>query len=54
MAGFLLAVFTTVLLLVGTGFVAFIPVPVVGVLIFVLGIDLIKEALWDTRNRVSR
>ncbi|KAF9072486.1 sulfate transporter family-domain-containing protein [Rhodocollybia butyracea] len=53
-AGFLLAVITTVLLLVGTGFVAFIPVPVVGALIFVLGIDLIKEALWDTRNRVSR
>jgi MFS superfamily sulfate permease-like transporter len=27
---------------------------VVGALIFVLGIDLVKEALWDTRNRVSR
>ncbi|KAJ3888155.1 sulfate transporter family-domain-containing protein [Lentinula edodes] len=53
-AGFLLAVATTVLLLVGTGPIAFIPVTVVGALIFVLGIDLVKEALWDTRHRVSR
>lgn len=27
---------------------------VVGALIFVLGIDLMKEALWDTRNRVNK
>ena len=27
---------------------------VVGALIFVLGIDLVKEALWDTRARVNR
>ncbi|KAJ4490657.1 sulfate transporter family-domain-containing protein [Lentinula aciculospora] len=53
-AGFLLAIATTVLLLVGTGPIAYIPVPVVGALIFVLGIDLVKEALWDTRHRVSR
>ncbi|KAJ7764856.1 sulfate transporter family-domain-containing protein [Mycena metata] len=53
-AGFLLAVATTVLLLIGTGPIAFIPVMVVGALIFVLGIDLCKEALWDTRHRVSR
>ena len=26
----------------------------VGALIFVLGIDLIKEAVWDTRHRTSR
>ena len=26
----------------------------VGALIFVLGIDLVKEALWDTRHRTSR
>ncbi|KAJ7485150.1 sulfate transporter family-domain-containing protein [Mycena galericulata] len=53
-AGFLLAVATIALLLIGTGPIAFIPVMVVGALIFVLGIDLCKEALWDTRNRVSR
>lgn len=27
---------------------------VVGALIFVLGYDLAKEALWDTRGRVSK
>ncbi|KII84805.1 hypothetical protein PLICRDRAFT_342187 [Plicaturopsis crispa FD-325 SS-3] len=53
-AGFLLAVATAVLLLIGTGPIAYIPVMVVGALIFVLGIDLVKEALWDTRHRVSR
>ena len=26
---------------------------VVGALIFVLGIDLVKEALWDNRHRVT-
>lgn len=26
----------------------------VGALIFVLGIDLVKEAVWDTRNRASK
>ncbi|KAJ7902840.1 sulfate transporter family-domain-containing protein [Mycena olivaceomarginata] len=53
-AGFMLAAATTILLLIGTGPIAFIPVMVVGSLIFVLGIDLCKEALWDTRHRVSR
>ncbi|OJT12151.1 hypothetical protein TRAPUB_11300 [Trametes pubescens] len=52
-SGFLLAGATTVLLLVGTGPIAYIPIMLVGALIFVLGIDLVKEALWDTRHRVS-
>jgi hypothetical protein len=33
---------------------SYVAVMVVGSLIFVLGIDLVKEALWDTRRRVSR
>ncbi|EKM75977.1 hypothetical protein AGABI1DRAFT_122882 [Agaricus bisporus var. burnettii JB137-S8] len=53
-AGFLLALSTCVLLFIGVGPIAYIPVMVVGALIFVLGIDLVKEALWDTRHRVSR
>jgi len=53
-SGFLLAVATAALLVIGTGPIAFIPVMVVGALIFVLGIDLVKEALWDTRHRVNR
>ncbi|KAJ7074561.1 sulfate transporter family-domain-containing protein [Mycena amicta] len=53
-AGFLLAVATAGMLMIGTGPIAYIPVMVVGALIFVLGIDLCKEALWDTRHRVNR
>ncbi|RDB21774.1 Uncharacterized protein C24H6.11c [Hypsizygus marmoreus] len=53
-AGFLLAVMTAVLLVIGTAPIAYIPVMVVGALIFVLGIDLVKEAVWDTRHRTSR
>ncbi|KAF8966080.1 sulfate transporter family-domain-containing protein [Flammula alnicola] len=52
-AGFLLAIATIALLVIGPGPIAFIPVMVVGALIFVLGIDLVKEALWDNRHRVS-
>ncbi|KZT66913.1 hypothetical protein DAEQUDRAFT_674125 [Daedalea quercina L-15889] len=52
-SGFMLAAATVVLLVIGTGPIAYIPVMVVGALIFVLGIDLVKEALWDTRHRVS-
>jgi len=33
---------------------ALLAIPVVSALIFVLGIDLVKEALWDTRHRVNR
>ncbi|KAI0077979.1 hypothetical protein K474DRAFT_1594928 [Panus rudis PR-1116 ss-1] len=54
LSGFLLAGATALLLFVGSGPIAFIPVMVVGALIFVLGIDLVKEALWDTRHRVNR
>ncbi|THH18561.1 hypothetical protein EW146_g2464 [Bondarzewia mesenterica] len=54
LSGFMLAGATALLLSIGTGPIAYIPVMVVSALIFVLGIDLVKEALWDTRNRVSR
>lgn len=53
-SGILLAGATAALLFMGTGPIAYLPVMVVGALIFVLGIDLVKEALWDTRNRVNR
>ncbi|PFH49626.1 hypothetical protein AMATHDRAFT_76082 [Amanita thiersii Skay4041] len=53
-AGFLLVFANIVLLLIGTGPIAYIPVMVVGALIFVLGFDLVKEALWDTRHRANR
>jgi sulfate permease, SulP family len=53
-AGWMLALATVGLLVAGTGPIAYIPVMVVGALIFVLGLDLVKEALWDCRHRVSR
>ncbi|KIJ19677.1 hypothetical protein PAXINDRAFT_166757 [Paxillus involutus ATCC 200175] len=53
-AAFMLAVATFLLLIIGTAPIAYIPVVVVSALILVLGIDLVKEALWDTRHRVSR
>ncbi|KAF8321334.1 hypothetical protein DL93DRAFT_2052151 [Clavulina sp. PMI_390] len=53
-AGFLLALATFGLLLIGTGPIAYIPVLEVGALIFVLGIDLVKEAVWDPWPRTSR
>lgn len=53
-SGFLLALATFLLLVVGTEPIGYIPIMLVGALIFVLGIDLVKEALWDTRNRVNR
>ncbi|KAG8696459.1 hypothetical protein FRC09_008504 [Ceratobasidium sp. 395] len=52
-AGFLLACSTVLLLWIGTAPIGYIPVMVVGALIFVLGIDLVKESVWDTRHRVS-
>ncbi|KAG6826078.1 hypothetical protein H0H92_001217 [Tricholoma furcatifolium] len=53
-AGFLLAIATGILLVMGTGPIAYIPVMVIGALIFVLGIDLLTEALWEPRHRASR
>ena len=66
----LLAGATLLLLFVGTGPIAYLrtlavvdhyaptdcfaAIMEVGALIFVLGIDLVKEALWDTRHRTSR
>ncbi|KAL4066573.1 sulfate transporter family-domain-containing protein [Scleroderma citrinum] len=53
-AGFMLALVTFLLLIIGTAPIAYIPVVVVSTLIIVLGIDLVKEALWDPRHRVTK
>ncbi|KAF9198266.1 hypothetical protein BGZ49_000950 [Haplosporangium sp. Z 27] len=47
-AGVMLAAASMVIFLVGPWIVGYIPVMVVGSLIFHLGLDLVKEALWDT------
>ncbi|OUM60580.1 hypothetical protein PIROE2DRAFT_63055 [Piromyces sp. E2] len=52
-AGFMLAVATFALLVVGTSFIKFVPTIIVGGLIFHLGFDLMKEALIDTFGTVS-
>ncbi|KAK0550147.1 hypothetical protein OC846_003772 [Tilletia horrida] len=50
----MLALGTVGLLILGTKVIQYLPILVVACLIFVLGIDLSKEALWDTIGRVSR
>ncbi|KAJ9092109.1 hypothetical protein QFC21_006975 [Naganishia friedmannii] len=54
LSGLMLAGATAVIMSIGPSVVAYLPVMVVGALIFVLGIDLVKEAVWDTRHRVNR
>ncbi|KAF9979440.1 hypothetical protein BGZ75_009705 [Mortierella antarctica] len=53
-AGVMLAVASLVIFLIGPWIVGYIPVMVVGSLIFHLGLDLVKEALWDTWGLVHR
>jgi len=52
-AGFMLAIGTFALLVVGTSFIKYVPTIIVGGLIFHLGFDLMKEALIDTFGTVS-
>lgn len=54
LAGIMLAVATLGILLVGPVIVGFIPVMVVGALIFLLGIELMEEALVDTWGKLQR
>lgn len=53
LSGFMLALGSVGVLLAGPGLIGFLPVCVVSALIFILGIDLVKEAVWDTYHRVS-
>ena len=53
-AGVLLALATCGVLIIGPVLIGFIPIMVVGALIFFLGFDLMREALVDTWGRVHR
>ncbi|CAG8667297.1 8850_t:CDS:10 [Dentiscutata erythropus] len=53
-AGLMLAAGTAVILFMGPWIVGYIPIMVVGALIFHLGLDLLKEALLDTWGIVNR
>ena len=50
----MLAAATFGILVIGPTIVGYIPITVVGALIFYLGLDLLKEALVDTWGRVHR
>jgi sulfate permease, SulP family len=54
LAGILLAAATAGVLFIGPIIIGYIPIMVVGALIFLLGIELIEEALVDTWGRVHR
>jgi SulP family sulfate permease len=53
-AGFFLAVATTAVWMAGPAMIGFIPVCLVGALIFLLGIELIEEAVWDTFGKCHK
>ncbi|KAF1834243.1 sulfate transporter family protein-like protein [Decorospora gaudefroyi] len=53
-AGVMLAVATTAVWIAGPTMVGYIPICLVGALIFLLGIDLMKEALWDTFGKCHK
>jgi SulP family sulfate permease len=53
-AGVLLALGTTGVWVAGPAMIGYIPINVVGTLIFMLGIEMIQEALWDTYGRLGK
>ncbi|KAN0061125.1 hypothetical protein ACQY0O_006860 [Thecaphora frezii] len=53
LSGLMLAAGTSMIMIAGPGTISYMPVMIVGALIFVLGIDLAKEALYDTIGRVN-
>ena len=53
LAGIMLAFLTMGVLFIGPVIIGFIPVMMVGTLIFLLGFELFLEAVWDTRKRLK-
>ena len=53
LAGIILAIFTVGILVIGPGIIGYIPVMMVGVLIFVLGFELFLEAIWEPRKKLK-
>ncbi|CBQ68399.1 conserved hypothetical protein (N-terminal fragment), partial [Sporisorium reilianum SRZ2] len=53
LSGLMLAGGTAIIMIAGPGTISYLPIMIVGALIFVLGIDLAKEALYDTVGRVN-
>lgn len=53
-AGLFLAAATAAVWIAGPAMIGYIPICLVGALIFLLGIDLMKEALWDTFGKCHK
>lgn len=53
-AGVMLAIATVGIWMIGPVIIGYIPVMVVGALIFYLGIELLREALCDTWGKLHR
>ncbi|KAL2165282.1 hypothetical protein VTH06DRAFT_579 [Thermothelomyces fergusii] len=53
LAGFELALFTFFVMLIGPSLIGYIPVMMVGVLIFDLGFELLLEAVWQPRKKLK-
>jgi len=53
LAGFELALFTFLVMIMGPGMIGYIPVMMVGVLIFDLGFELLLEAVWQPRKKLK-
>ncbi|KAJ5781472.1 uncharacterized protein N7518_009955 [Penicillium psychrosexuale] len=54
LAGLMLAAATAGIMVIGPVIIGFIPIMVVGALIFLLGIELLQEALVDTWGKLTR
>lgn len=54
LAGFCLAAATTAVWIAGPGMIGFIPVNVVGTLIFMLGFELLIEAVWEPFGKLHK
>lgn len=54
LAGYELAALTFCVMIIGPSLIGFIPVMMVGVLIFDLGFELLLEAVWSPRKKLTR
>jgi sulfate permease, SulP family len=53
LAGIMLAIMTFGIMVVGPSIIGYIPVMMVGVLIYVLGFELFFEAVWSPRKKLK-
>lgn len=54
LAGIMVAIATVGIMFIGPKLIGYIPVMMVGVLIFELGFELFFEAVWDPRKKLGR